>query len=329
MSNPVLVEVRRGNLLESIHRGSIAIADADGDIRFIRGDVQSPVCPRSALKPLQTLALTICGADKAFALSDEEIALACASHAGEPMHVTRIADWLNRLDCVEDDLACGAEMPRSEAARNEMIRTGEKPDRLHNGCSGKHTGFLTLARHIGASTVSYIHLEHPVQKLVAETIESLTGVRNPPSVTDDCTAPNFCLSLTSFARALAKCAGGKPLGSQRIFAAMCAHPELVSGTGQTCARLIRACHGRAVVKNGAEGVYAAMIPELGLGVALKIDDGAMRAAETLIAAILVGLKIADDEIMDLVHAPHLNSRGAPTGERCPAPALTRADLQGI
>jgi L-asparaginase II len=329
MSNPILVEVTRGEFVESIHRGSVAVADAEGTIRFCRGDVQSAICPRSGLKPLQSLVLVESGAADAFALGSEEIALASASHTGEAMHVTAISAWLEKIGCREDDLACGPQAPCNREAFADMIRQGAAPTRLHNGCSGKHAGFLTVAQHWNAGTVSYIHTEHPVQKAVAETVMRLSGVEHLPHVVDGCTAPNFCLSLTGFARALAKMAGGASPGAARVVQAMIAHPELVAGTGTVCTNLIRACAGKAAVKSGSEGVYAAILPGSGLGVALKIDDGAMRAAETAMAAVLIGLGIAGDGAKPYARPAVVNSRGVAVGERRPAAALSKADLMTI
>lgn len=329
MSNPILVEITRGELLECVHRGSVAIADAAGTVRFSRGDTLSAICPRSSLKPLQTLALVESGAAEAFGLGDEEIALACGSHTGETIHTTIISAWLEKIGCREDDLACGPETPRDREALIAQIKSGSSPSRLYNACSGKHAGFLTVAQHLGAGSVSYIHIDHPVQRLVADTVRRLSGVEHLPCVIDGCTAPNFCLSLTSFARALAKMAGGATPGAQRIFAAMRDNPEMVSGTGTVCTELIRLCAGKAVVKSGAEGVYAAILPQSGLGIALKIDDGAMRAAETAMAAILLGLGIAPEAAKIYACAPVLNSRSVNVGQRRPAAALGKADLMAI
>ncbi|MGB8602431.1 MAG: asparaginase [Rhizomicrobium sp.] len=329
MSNPILVEITRGSLIESVHRGSLAIADADGVIRFARGDVQSLTAPRSALKPVQALPLIETGAAEHFSVSDEEVALACSSHSGEAMHISRIAAWLKRIGCSEADLACGPHAPFDENIRIGMALRGEVPTSLHNNCSGKHAGFLTVAQHLGAGPVSYIHADHAVQKEVAATVRRLSGVENLPYVVDGCAAPNFCLSLTGFSRALARMAGGKTKGAVRIFSAMTTFPELVAGTGRSCTALMRACHGRAAVKSGAEGVYAAFIPESGLGVALKIDDGTGRASETVMAAVLAGLGVAGPDIQPFVRAPILNTRGIEVGERRPAAAISKADLSAI
>lgn len=328
MANPILVEVTRGPLVESVHRGAIAIADAGGALRFALGDVETPTYPRSSLKPVQALPLVESGAADAFGLSDEEIALACASHSGEPMHTTRVVAWLKHIGCTEQDFACGAHPPRHEPTWEVMIRAGEVPTRLHNNCSGKHAGFLTLARHWNIATEGYEHIDHPVQQAVAAALSDLSGTRDLPWGVDGCAAPNFALPLAAFARVLAKLANPSSLVSprreaaSRIVSAMMAHPELVSGTDRACAILMRACKGVAV-KTGAEGFYAAMIPKLGLGIAIKIDDGAGRAAETTIAALLDKLDVLGDDKRgrEILRAPITNTRGTIVGERRPSTAL--------
>lgn len=335
MANPVLVEITRGELVESIHRGSIAIADADGRIAFALGDIETPVYPRSSLKPIQALPLLESGAAEAFGLSDEEVALACASHSGEPMHTTRVTAWLERIGCTPDDLACGPHPVRYEPVWEAMVKRGEAPTRVHNNCSGKHTGFLTVARHWDIATAGYEKHDHPVQRAVAKALGELSGIAGElPWGVDGCAAPNFALSLTGFARALAKLAAPQGLpapranAAKRIVRAMTAHPELVSGTGRACAILMRAGNGRVAVKTGAEGFFAAMIPEMGFGIALKIDDGAGRASETTMAAILekFGLLGDDKRALEMVRAPVINTRNAIVGERRPAAALRDAAI---
>lgn len=334
MADPVLVEVTRGRLVESVHRGAIAIVDAGGDIVFSLGDIALPVYPRSALKPIQALPLLESGAADASGVSDEEIALACASHSGEPMHTTRVAAWLARLGLGEGDLACGAHSSRYEPVADDMIRRGEMPTRIHNNCSGKHTGFLAVARHWKIGTAGYERHDHPVQQAVAKALGELSGIQGElPWGVDGCAAPNFALPLAAFARALARLADPAQLGGPRaraagrVVAAMMAHPELVAGTGRACTMLMRAGGGRYAVKTGAEGVYAAMIPGHGIGVALKIDDGAGRAAETAIAFLLARLGLVESEsVRELAAAPVVNTRGTVVGERRPAEALREAVL---
>lgn len=335
MPNPVLVEVTRGGYVESLHRGAIAIADLNGRSVFALGDVEQPVYPRSALKPIQALPLLESGAADAFGLSDEEIALACASHSGEAMHTERVNIWLRRIGCSEADLACGAHPPRYTPLRDAMIRHGEQPNRLHNNCSGKHAGFLTVARHWGIATDGYERADHPVQQAVKRALQDLSGVNDLPFGIDGCTAPNFMLPLSGFARALAKFTGtatdARGQAMHRIVHAMIAHPELVSGTGRACAALMQGCDGQAAVKTGAEGVYAAILPERGLGIALKIDDGATRAAETAIATMLdrLGVLGRDAPARTLIHTPVRNTRDTIVGECRATGALTELRPTGL
>jgi L-asparaginase II len=335
LTNPVLVEVTRGTLVESVHRGSVTIADASGEIVFAMGDIGTPVYPRSSLKPIQALPLVESGAADAFGLNTEHIALACASHSGEPMHTTRVAAWLKHIGLGEQDLACGAHAVRYEPVWRDMVRRGEAPTRIHNNCSGKHTGFLTLARHWGVATAGYERHDHPVQKAVAKVLGELSGLSGElPWGIDGCAAPNFALPLAHFARALAQFADARALAEprasavKRIVASMIAHPELVAGTGRACTILMRSAGGRAAVKTGAEGVFAAIVPERGWAVAIKVDDGAGRAAETVMASLLdsLGLLGKDDAARQILVAPVLNTRDALVGERRPSEALRNIPL---
>ncbi len=337
MANPVLVEITRGDLVESVHRGAVAIADASGHITFSLGDIGCPVYPRSSLKPIQAMPLLESGAADAFGLSSEEIALACASHSGEPIHTTRVAAWLKRIGCTENDLNCGPHPIRYEPVAEEMVIAGLKPTRIHNNCSGKHTGFLTVARHWHAPTEGYTRIDHPVQQAVGKTLAELSGENEMPWGVDGCTAPNFALPLSSIARALALLAAPDALpelrqrAARRIVDAMQRHPELVGGTGRSDTVLMRAAKRPFVTKAGAEGFYAAIIPEFGLGVALKIDDGAGRAAETAIATILnkMGLLGPDVAAQRLVRAPVLNTREETVGELRAAPMLATNSLGSL
>jgi len=335
MENPILVELTRGDLVESVHRGSVAVARADGTLLLALGDIEAPVYPRSSLKPIQALPLIESGAADAFGLSSEEIALACASHSGEPMHTTRVAAWLKRIGLSESDLACGPHDVRYEPVWHEMIRNGEKPTRIHNNCSGKHSGFLTVARHWDVATKGYERHDHPVQQAVAKAVAELTGLAGEiPWGIDGCAAPNFAVPLAGFARALAEFADPRSLSEtraaavRRIVPAMMAHPELVAGTDRSDTILMRAAKGRAATKAGAEGYYAAIVPDHGLGIALKVEDGAGRASETAIAAILDALGLLGDDVRahQLVAAPITNTRGASVGERRPSALLKDAAI---
>lgn len=323
MTNPILVEVTRGDLVESVHRGSVAVADRDGKLAFALGDLETPVYPRSSLKPIQALPLVESGAADAFGLGDEEIALACASHSGEPTHTERVAAWLTRIGCRESDLACGAHPSRYEPVAEAMIRRGEKPTRIHNNCSGKHAGFLTVARHWDIATAGYERHDHPVQTAVAQLLSELAGVSGDlPWGIDGCAAPNFALPLAALARAFATLTASRGV---RVVGAMTAHPELVSGTGRTCAVLMRSAKGRAAVKTGAEGFYAGIVPELGLGIAIKIEDGAGRASDAVMAAMLAkyGLLGEDEAAQTILRAPVRDTTGVAVGERRVAAAIAQ------
>jgi len=337
VDNPVLVEVTRGNRVESVHRGAVAISDAQGNVLFQLGDIEKPVYPRSALKPIQALPLVESGAADAFNLTDAEIALACASHSGEPMHTSRVAAWLERIGCKESDLACGPHAVRYEPVWEDMVRRGEQPTRIHNNCSGKHTGFLSVARHWGIATAGYEKVEHPVQQAVAKALAELGGIAEPlPFGIDGCAAPNFAVPLRAFAHALARLASPHTVApergkaARRIVEAMMARPELVAGTGRVCTILMRAGKGRVAVKTGAEAAYAAIVPGHGLGIALKIDDGGGRAAETTIAFLLDRMGLVDrDAVADIVTAGVINTRNDRVGERRPAAALLDAPLPDL
>jgi L-asparaginase II len=333
MANPILVEITRGPLVESVHRGAVAVANADGEIVFSLGDIETPTFPRSSLKMVQALPLVESGAADAFGLGPEQLALACASHSGEPMHTARVAAWLERIGCTEHDLACGAHPSRVESVNNAMIRRGEKPTRIYNNCSGKHTGFLTVCRHWDIATHGYEHRHHPVQEAVEKALCELAGVKEVQAGVDGCAAPAFALPTAAFARALAQFADPqrqqKPRADAmtRLVSAMMAHPELVAGTGRADTILMNAAKGRIATKGGAEAYYAAIVPEAGLGIALKIDDGAGRAAETAIAAVLDKLGLLGEDAHEVLRAPIRNTRDAIVGERRPAPALTEAVIK--
>ena len=331
MTNPVLVEVTRGDFVESIHRGAVAVVDCDGRIRAAVGDVEALVYPRSSLKPVQALPLIESGAAEHFGLTDEHIALACASHSGEPMHTERVAAWLERIGLSESDLACGPHPPRYDPVWRAMLARGETPTPIHNNCSGKHAGFLTVARHWDVATRGYERVDHPVQQAVATALRALSGTDELAWGIDGCAAPNFVLPLVRFGQALGRLSMPDTLdptrapAARRIVSSMIAHPELMSGTDRACARIIRACAGKAAVKTGAEGVYAGIVPPLGLGIVIKIDDGAGRAAEVAIASVLHSLGVLVDSA-GLLAAPISNTRGDRVGERRPAAPLSNLTL---
>jgi L-asparaginase II len=336
MTNPVLVEVTRGLLVESVHRGAVAVSDAKGRLAVKIGDVEKPVYPRSALKPVQAVTLVESGAADAFKVSEEELALACASHSGEAMHTERVLAWLERIDCGVANLACGPQRPGHEQTAFAMIRDRVRWTALHNNCSGKHTGFMTAARRMGAPVAGYELHDHKVQRGVEAVLKDMSGLSGDlPWGVDGCTVPNFAVPLSALARAMAQFADSAALSPSRAAAcgrllrAMTAHPELVAGTGRVCTLLMRQSPNIAV-KTGAEGVYVAILPKLGLGVAVKIDDGAGRAAETAIAALLIALRALPDDgaAASIARAAVTNTRRAAVGERHATQALTQLSLAG-
>jgi L-asparaginase II len=292
--NPVFVEITRGGTVESRHRGAAAVVDADGALVAAWGDVDRPVFPRSAVKPIQAIPLLETGAADRFALTDAELALACASHGGAPEHLRVASDWLNRIGLGPGFLVCGPHPPICEEAAAALSRAGHSPTRLHNNCSGKHAGFLTTALHLGAPTAGYGAPDHPIQRLVRQALSEMGGVdlRESAEGADGCGVPVIAMPLSAIARGFAALADPDRLGPRRaaavrrIVAAMAAHPDLVAGPGRFETAVMRACGGAVIVKGGAEGVCAAVLPGTGLGIAVKIDDGAKRAAETAMAALL-------------------------------------------
>lgn len=328
--NPVLVECWRGEVLENAHRGAVAIASRAGPERAI-GDIDRPILPRSACKMLQALALVESGAATRAGLDARHIALACGSHGGLAEHTALVGDWLGALGLGPEALLCGSHAPLDRQARAEMRAAGGSPSTLHHQCSGKHAGFLTLARAFRADG-AYVEPDHPAQRMVRAAIEEVCEERVAATAIDGCSAPNHAVSLGALARALAgfarpgeAYAGARAEAAGRITAAMRAHPRLIGGPRQVATRLTDALDGSGVAKSGAAGVYTAILPERGLGIALKIDDGDQEASETAIAAVLAGLgalPAADPLVADLTERPVLNFRRIRCGTMRPAATLT-------
>ena len=275
-------------MVESFHRGAATVVDADGKVVAQFGDISRPIYPRSAIKPLQAVVLVESGALERFALGDEHIALACASHSGQASHVELISEWLQKLGLDETDLECGIHDSVHRETRNEMIHRGIKPTPLNNNCSGKHTGFITVAVHENLPISGYIEREHPVQQRVLQTLEELTdeSLHSRPAGLDGCGIPVTGISLYGIALAFARMAASefdsktRRTSALRIRSAMARFPELVGGENRFCTAMPRLTDNRILVKVGAEGVYAGMTSTHdGLGLALKIDDGSRRAAE--------------------------------------------------
>lgn len=301
-ANPILVEVARGPAVESIHRGSAVVVDSRGRVMRFWGDMNTSIYPRSAVKPLQAIALIRTGAARALNVSPEEIAMACASHGGEPVHASTVGEWLSRLGYAPQDLECGAHPPADRQSRYELTRQDQAPSALHNNCSGKHAGFLTICRHLGLPAQGYIRADHPVQELVRDTLAEMTGssLREAACGVDGCGIPVFSIPLRGLAAAMAKFADPEGLDEpttdavRSIRDAMTTHPYLVDGRDGFCTRVMEALAPDVLVKTGAEGTCCAAIVSQGVGIALKIDDGASRASEVAVGAILRHLSAVDN-----------------------------------
>ncbi len=347
MTNPVLVEALRGGMVESAHRGAIAVVDADGALVLEIGDIDRPIFPRSAIKGLQAIPLIESGAAERFGLTDAEIALACASHNGELAHAALAASMLAKAGRDARSLECGAHWPmrahrlaekaapwgRLRDSLEPLFATGA-PSALHNNCSGKHAGFICTACSLEHDPAGYVGANHPTMRAVTAAMEDMTGValaNQATCGTDGCSIPTYALPLRALALGFARFGTGHGLGSlrakavARIRRAVAAAPFSVAGTDRFDTVLMQALGARAFVKVGAEGVYCASFPELGMGIALKCDDGTTRAAEVMMAALVrrfLPLDHAEEATLGpLLTQPMTNWNGLRTGEVRPAGAL--------
>ncbi len=330
MSNPVLVETIRGELVESRHCGAVAVADAAGRLVWALGDVERPVYPRSAVKAMQALVLVESGAADRYGLTDEELALACASHGGEPGHVATAQAMLARAGLDETALRCGSHWPLHQPSARELAREGGQASALHNNCSGKHSAFLCAACAIGADVSAYTEPTHPVQREVKAALEHLTGASLPDEVraVDGCSVPTWAMPLAALARGFARFGSGTAMpplrarAAARLRAACMAHPWHVAGSGRFCTEAMQALAGRLFVKTGAEGVYGAALPDQGLGIAVKCDDGAGRAAEVMIASAMARFLAPDGTVLQRFIRPTVrNWNGIETGMLRPTAAF--------
>ncbi len=290
-----LAQIWRGDFLESSHRGHAVVSTFEGEIVDAWGNPEHVILPRSSCKILQALPLVTSGAADAFGLTSRQLALSCASHQVAKIHSNLVLSWLKDLGKTDDDFRCGTQWPRDIAASNDLVKTDQTACRYHNNCSGKHCGFLTLSKHLGAGP-DYHLVDHPVQQAVRTAFEDITGETSPGYGIDGCSAPNWACTMAGLARAMARCAGEESdtMGSAaaRLRDAMMAHPELVAGETRACTELMRAAPGVAL-KTGAEAVIIAIIPSLKLGISVKIEDGGTRASEAVIAALLIRLGVLD------------------------------------
>jgi L-asparaginase II len=308
-ANPTLVEAWRGGIVESAHRGALAIVDAAGSVHTVLGDIDRPIFPRSAIKVLQALPLVESGAAERLQLSDEELALACASHGGEERHARTAAGMLAKAGVDVSALECGAHWPYHDASIKAMAARGEQPTALNNNCSGKHSGFVCLGclladgRDLRGFLRGYVKPEHPVMREVTAAVQQATGydLAQTARGTDGCSIPTYAIPLRHLAHAFARVGTGTGLregharAAQRLRAAVARAPFMVAGSGRFDSGVMERLGERVFCKVGAEGVYCAALPEAGLGVAIKMDDGnTSRACEVAMAAVIEALVPLDD-----------------------------------
>lgn len=334
--NPVLAEATRGDIVESAHRGALAVFDADGACVLALGDIERPVFPRSAVKGIQALALLESGAADLYDLTPGEIALACSSHSGEPAHAAASARMLKKSGRTFACLECGTHWPMNEAAAHDLARSGKEPTALHNNCSGKHAGFICAAVAMQEDPQGYVRPDHPLQREVTATLAQVLKVdfSRAPMGIDGCAIPTYGVPLKALAYGFARYGAGtgfEPVRAKsirRIRAACAAEPFMVAGTGRFDTRIMTALRERAFTKTGAEGVYCAALPEQGLGIAIKIDDGATRASEAAMASLIARFLTLDAQegavIQAAIDAPIRNRNGDVVGHVRPSHSLRRA-----
>lgn len=321
-----LAVATRGDAVESVHCGSIAVVDSGGRLLCAAGDSAFPIFTRSTLKPFQALPFVAAGGPARFGFSTAQVALLCASHSGEPRHVAAVADMLARIGCTESDLQCGSHVPLSYAATGAAPPSDLAPTALHHNCSGKHAGFLAWCRQHRQPVAAYLDPGHALQREIRTRLAELVGCGEDemPLGIDGCSAPNYALPLAhlalAYARLAAPAAGAAQAGSlETLFAAMTAHPEMVSGEARADLALMRAAPGDWVAKGGAEAVQAIGIRSRGIGIAIKIADGGTRALPVVTAAVLEQLALlsADGIVRTWRESEIRNSTGKLTGRLLP------------
>ncbi|HUD71580.1 MAG TPA: asparaginase [Dongiaceae bacterium] len=327
-----LVEIWRGDTLESVHAGAVVVADDTGTLLLTHGDPRVVTYLRSAAKPAQVLPLLASGAAERFGFTDAEIAVMTGSHGGEPFHVAAVRSILGRIGLGPEALLCGAHPPYHKPTAKALRESGEAPGALHNNCSGKHAGMLALATTLGAPTATYLEERHPVQTRIRDAVAALAGVRPETlrTATDGCSAPTFALPMAAAASLYARLMAPEALprdlrpATARAIAAMRAHPEMVAGTGRLCTAFMQSGSSGLVAKIGAEGFYGFGYARdgRGYGVALKIGDGEGERSRTAAAiATLASLGILSEAqaaaLFDAHVGPIRNHRGLLVGRVVP------------
>lgn len=295
---PILCRVTRGELTESIHVAFAVAVDETRQPFYSTGDPQYLTCIRSSLKPFQAAASVKAGAVDAAEFNDDELALMCASHIGEKMHVKTAQSMLTKLGLTVDDYECGSHFPSDTLTRHRMIREDKEAQPLHNNCSGKHAGMLALAKHLGQGTANYIKKDHPVQRTILEYVQDVSGLEMIPTEIDGCSAPTPFMTLETIAGLFQTLAAGNEPELKRVFKAMCSCPDLVGGSNHFDTNFIKALTGRGVTKVGGESVrgIALKTQDKGpVGIAIKILDGNFRALPVATMKLLEHLELLTEE----------------------------------
>ena len=326
MQNPVTVEVTRGSSVESCHRGLGVVVDGSGKTVFSFGDAEAGVFPRSSCKAMQALPLIESGAADAYGFGNAELAFACASHSGEDRHVEMAASMLKKSGRDVSALECGAHWSSDQATLIHQARTIDQPTALHNNCSGKHSGFVCTCVHSGTPLEGYVGYDHPLQREIRDVMQSLTGavLSADNCGTDGCSIPTYAVPLKGLAHGFAKMLTGEGLSasrakaSRRLIDACMAEPFYVAGTGRACTKLMELAPGKIFAKTGAEGVFVAALPDQGLAMAVKCEDGTTRAAEAMIYALISRYFEKGGEVqtklMGLANRQMKNWNGMPVGD---------------
>lgn len=332
-----VVELTRGAVVESRHRVHVAVVDADGTLRAFSGDPELTTFWRSSAKPIQALAVVDDGAFERFGLTLQELALICGSHSGTAAHVRVAESILEKIGLTAEALACGPHAPWDEETRRDLQEQGLEPVRLHNNCSGKHAGMMAVARARGWDPDGYHRVEHPVQARLLTEVARWTQL--PAEAiglgVDGCGVVSYAMPLSHMALAYASLAAAARRGEHApatVVEAMAAHPEMVAGEGRICTDIARVTEGRVFAKMGAEGVYCVGVPGAELGIALKVEDGNMRAIAPAVAGVLRELDLISEDDFGALHGYVFrevsNTRGEPTGEVRPSIRLHPASPGG-
>jgi len=308
-----LVEIIRGNMIESFHRGDLAVVDSDGNLLYSVGSPREKVAfIRSSSKPIQAIPVITSGAADRYQFTDAELAVFCASHSGEPVHIETVQSILSKIGLTDSALQCGRHLPFNKQAANAMIQNQQEPTEVHCNCSGKHSGMLALAQHMGWDVSNYINIDHPVQQAMRQSMADFAGMAAEDIAigTDGCGVPVFGLPVYNMALAWARLTKADSLGedkavaARRITQAMTNCPQLVAGTGRLCTALMTHLNGRVVAKSGAEGVYCVGILNQGIGIAVKIEDGNGRATGPAIIETLRQMDLLTEEDLTNLQSFH-------------------------